>query len=215
MSKNCIEKQLDLWMKQEKWKYVENFDFKVMQYLDLESNETQQSGYRYVTYHSLTNPHFLYTSVYLATIMRLPWSIYLSVQTSKDKKDGANNINIVRLKINVEYNAKDDYLSVTGDIKHSQADDLDAYDIRNIDKSWVINTSLMIGDTYLNNSCQKIDDPYFIRCDYFSRQHIKKIEGRNLYYFERSNVFFWFKEKELGVYSITGVTFKIKLIDEK
>lgn len=155
MSKNCIEEQLDLWMNQEKWKYVENFDFKVMQYLDLESNETQQSGYRYVTYHSLTNPHFSYTSVYLATIMRLPWNIYLSLQTTQDnKEEGGNNIKNVCLKINVEYNAKDDYLIVTGDIKPGLTDDFDAYDIKtNLDKNWVINTSLMIGDTHLNNSC--------------------------------------------------------------
>jgi hypothetical protein len=79
----------------------------------------------------------------------------LSLQTSKDNKENdGNNIQNVCLKINVEYNAKDDFLIVTGDIKQGLNEDYDSYDIRtNLDKSWVINSSLMIGNAYLNNSC--------------------------------------------------------------
>jgi hypothetical protein len=206
-------------MNSEKRKYAENFDFKVMQYLDHESSETNKGGYRYVTYHSLTNPHFSYTSVYLATIMRLPWNINLTLQTTKDnkKEDGGNSIKNANLRINVEYNAKDDYLIVTGDIKPSLTDDIDAYDIlyKN-DKKWMINASLMIGNSYLNNSCQKIDDPYFTKCDYYTRSDIKNIEGVNLYYYESKNVIFWFEEKKIDtIYTFKGITFKIKLIDDK
>jgi hypothetical protein len=71
-------------MNQEKWKYLEDYDFKTSQYLEIETDQNHQNGYRYLTYHSLTNPHFSYTSVYLATILRLPWNIQLSVQCSRD-----------------------------------------------------------------------------------------------------------------------------------
>jgi len=73
----------------------------------------------------------------------------------------------------------------------------------------------MIGETHLDTSCQKTETPNVIRCDFLSRKGIKKIDGLNSYFFEKNNVFFWFEEKDPGVYVIKGVTYKIKLVDEK
>lgn len=133
MQKQKVDQQLDLWMNQEKWKYLEDHDFKTSQYLEIQVDQNIQNGYRYITYHSLTNPHFSYTSVYLATILRLPWNIQLSIQTSKDQgEDIWENMvtQTICLKINVEYNSKDDYLVLVGDVKPGQHDDFDSYEVK-------------------------------------------------------------------------------------
>ena len=95
-------------------------------------------------------------------------------------------------------------------------DDFEAYEIKvHSDKGWAISTSIMIGETHLDLSCQKIESPSAIKCDFQSRKQIKKIDGLNSFFFEKNNVFFWFEEREPGLYAIKGVTFKIKLVDEK
>lgn len=123
------------------------------------------------------------------------------------------------MKCTVEYRSEDDCLLVRGELKTQTEQELESAMIKTkMDTKWVINASLMIGENYIDNNCGQVDKPYVIRCDYFSRAYIKKFQedkSDKLFLFEKNNVTFWFEEMDPGNQLVKGITFIIKLSDDK
>ena len=94
--------------------------------------------------------------------MRLPWSIHLKCVNPNRGGGGPEGGNDSRddrtieqkLKVQIDYNAKDECLIVNGEIKISNPEDQDLFNIKIQNyKNWSVSAALMIGDTFLNKNC--------------------------------------------------------------
>lgn len=80
-----INQQMKEWMETEKFKFVDNFDKRVTEYLDSSSSENNKYDYRYISFHSETDPAFAQSPIYINSLLRLPWNILLTLVTSREK----------------------------------------------------------------------------------------------------------------------------------
>ena len=80
-----VEQQMKEWLESEKFKFVDNFDKRVIEYLDSSSGENTKYDYRYISFHSETDPVFAQSPIYINSLIRLPWNILLTLITGRGK----------------------------------------------------------------------------------------------------------------------------------
>lgn len=84
-----VSKQLKEWLDTEMLKYVDYFDKKIIEYLDSSNGEIGKYDYKYISSHAYNNPGFIQTSIYINSLLRLPWNIFFTINTYKGKSNPA------------------------------------------------------------------------------------------------------------------------------
>jgi hypothetical protein len=122
-----------------------------------------------------------------------------------------------RLCIQVDYNFNEDCLVVHGtiseiDIQELLKLNLNVSNPNGNDTSWEVTATLKMGDIFLNNHCHQVNDPYTIKCNYFSRANIKKCENTpNLKLYEKNNIEIRFTEESESSLAVKSIAILIKI----
>lgn len=80
-----IEQQLKEWLEFDMLRYVDDFDKKLLEYLDSTASLSSKYDYKYISFHSETNQPFSQSPIYINSLIRLPWNIFFFVSTSKGR----------------------------------------------------------------------------------------------------------------------------------
>lgn len=122
------------------------------------------------------------------------------------------------MNIQVDYSWIDDCLVVEG--KTNELDSAELLKLAlnvtnsNSEKNWNLKATLRMGEVFLNNQCQQVENPYIMSCDHYSQQNIKANEFIPIQkHYEKNNIeIIFFDESEASQFvKAISITIKIKL----
>lgn len=122
------------------------------------------------------------------------------------------------MNIQVDYSWSEECLIVEGRTSELDASDLLklALNVSNAssEKNWNLKATLKMGDVFLNNQCQQVENPYIMSCDHYSQQNIRVNEFiQTQKHYEKNNMeIVFYEESDTSQFVKTiSITIKIKL----
>jgi hypothetical protein len=122
------------------------------------------------------------------------------------------------MSIQVDYSWSEECLIVEG--KTTELDNADLLKLAlnvtnsNSEKNWNLKATLRMGEVFLNNQCQQVENPYIMSCDHYSQQNIKANEFiQTQKHYEKNNIeIIFYDESEISQFVKTiSISIKIKL----
>jgi hypothetical protein len=123
------------------------------------------------------------------------------------------------MNIQVDYSWSEECLIIEGRTSELDAPELLklALNVANSssEKNWNLKATLRMGEVFLNNQCQQVENPYIMSCDHYSQPNIKANEFiPSQKHYEKNNIeIIFYEETDSQYVKSIGITIKVKLSD--